>query len=47
MLRGSVLLLCCGFVVSFFLFQGHFMLTQKMQQENNLGNLSCVLKIAY
>lgn len=31
----------------FYLFQGHFMLSQKTQQENNLENLSYVLKVIY
>lgn len=37
----SWFVVCLG--VFFYLFQGHFMLTQKIQQENNLENLSCVL----
>lgn len=47
MLHGSVFYYFVVGCIYFFLFQGHFMFTQKIQQENNLGNLSDVLKITY
>lgn len=47
MLHDSILYCFFVLVEILYLFQGHFMLSQKTQPENNLGNLSYVLKVIY